>query len=184
VLDIVGLSLPEAMQRLVPALPATTREALVQSYKSAFSHLRATESSSLFPGAAEALHRLSARPGVTLGIATGKSRRGLRHMIDAFALHGLFATVQTADDHPSKPHPAMLLAALSETGCPSDRAVMIGDTTYDIDMARAAGVAAIGVSWGHHAPAALLASGAHSVIDGFDGLDAAVEAALSVRVPA
>jgi len=81
-----------------------------------------------------------------------------------------------ADDHPSKPHPAMLLAALEETGVAAPDAVMLGDTTFDIDMARAAGVAAVGVGWGYHPAGALEAAGAAQVIGHFDDLTAALDA--------
>ncbi|MBY0253381.1 MAG: HAD-IA family hydrolase [Methylobacterium organophilum] len=182
VLSIVGLSLPQAMERLVPDAPQAALAALVTAYKAAFGHLRAEDAAHLFPGAAEALARLSAREDVLLGIATGKSRRGLAHLLDAFGLTGTFATLQTADDHPSKPHPAMLLAALAEAAAVPARSVMVGDTTYDIDMARAAGMASIGVAWGYHDAAALRAAGASRVIDRFDALDRALDAALGASV--
>ena len=68
--------------------------------------------------------------------------------------------MQVADDHPSKPHPAMIRAALAETGVEAERAVMLGDTVFDIDMAAAAGVPSLGVAWGYHAGAALAEAGA------------------------
>lgn len=169
VLGIVGLSLPQAMARLAPDLDA---DALVAGYKSAFGTLRAETASPLYPGARAALERLAAR-GIVLGIATGKSRRGLDHVLAAHGLAGHFATTQVADDHPSKPHPAMVLAALAETGADPARAVMIGDTSFDMDMGRAAGVRTLGVSWGYHPRAAL--AGADAVIDGFDALEAALD---------
>src|SRR5690606_12728455 len=132
VLSIVGLSLPVAVERLVPHLPDGTRADIVAAYKASFGQLRARTLSPLFPGAAEALRALRARPEVMLGVATGKSRRGLSHILDAHGLNAHFVTTQVADDHPSKPHPSMLLAALAETGTEAARAVMIGDTTFDI----------------------------------------------------
>ena len=101
--------------------------------------------------------------GWLLGIATGKSDRGLAHILDRHGLTGLFVTLQTADRHPSKPYPAMALAALAEAGVAPAQAAMIGDTSYDMQMARAAGVRAIGVGWGYHPPAELIAAGAHVV---------------------
>jgi len=169
VLGIVGLSLPQAMARLAPDLDG---EALVAGYKAAFGALRAERDSPLYPGAREALERLAAR-GIPLGIATGKSRRGLDHVLAAHGLAPMFATTQVADDHPSKPHPSMILAALAETGADPAQAVMIGDTSFDIEMGRAAGVRTIGVSWGYHPRAAL--AGAEVVIDRFDALDAALD---------
>ena len=90
-----------------------------------------------------------------LGIATGKSRRGVAHLLDRHGWAGIFATIQTADDHPSKPHPAMLEKALAETGADRRDSVMVGDSTFDMAMARDAGIGAIGVSWGYHRPEAL-----------------------------
>lgn len=168
VLGIVGLSLPEAMARLAPEEDGA---ALVAAYKDSFGTLRAERDSPLYPGAREALHRLAAR-GVVLGIATGKSRRGLTHVLGAHGLAGLFATTQVADDHPSKPHPSMLLSALAETGIGAREAVMIGDTSFDMEMGRAAGMRRLGVSWGYHPVEALTA--AEVVIDGFAALDAAL----------
>lgn len=88
--------------------------------------------------------------GLSWGVATGNSRRGLNALLEAGGLHSYFLTTQTADEHPSKPHPSMLHQALLETGIEARRAVMIGDTSYDRDMARAAGMHTIGVTWGYH----------------------------------
>jgi phosphoglycolate phosphatase len=96
------------------------------------------------------LEKLAARDDLLLGVATGKSRRGLDKLLDGHELRGIFVTTQVADHHPSKPHPAMLQAALDETGMETAHAVMIGDTTFDMDMARAAGITGIGVEWGYH----------------------------------
>lgn len=172
-LSIVGLSLPVAMARLAPDLPEGRRERLVAGYKAAFTALRATELAPLYPGARVAVEALAARPGTVLGIATGKSRRGLDHVLDAHGLRGHFATAQVADDHPSKPDPSMLRAAVREAG--AARAVMVGDTTFDIDMARAAGLPGIGVAWGYHPPADLRAAGAELVLVDFAALPGAID---------
>ena len=82
----------------------------------------------------------------------------------------LFVTRQTADTHPSKPHPSMLLAALAETGVEAGQAVMIGDTTYDMEMGQAAGFITIGVTWGYHTSADLRDAGADVLIDDFAAL--------------
>ncbi len=151
---IIGLSLDVAMARLAPDLGPRDHDALVEAYKRSYMSLRAqagaAHSSPLFPGTREMLGDLAARDDLLLGVATGKSRRGLDKLIEGHGLHGLFVTSQVADYHPSKPHPAMLHAALDEAGVAAGDAVMVGDTTYDMDMARAAGIAAIGVSWGYH----------------------------------
>ncbi|SPH16529.1 Pyrophosphatase PpaX [Defluviimonas aquaemixtae] len=173
VLSIVGLSLPEAMARLVPDLPGQSHEDLVAAYKQSFGTLRAETLAPLYPGAADALSALGSQADVLLGVATGKSRRGLDHVLRAHALDRHFVTCQVADDHPSKPHPSMLLAACAETA--AGPGVMIGDTTYDIEMGRAAGFATIGVAWGYHRAEALAEAGAGQVIEAFDALLPALE---------
>ncbi|MBP7000218.1 HAD-IA family hydrolase [Amaricoccus sp.] len=179
VLAIVGLSLPEAMAALAPELDAAARGALVEGYRSSFLAARAAgggeSAAPLYPGARAALERLSADPATLLGVATGKARRGLDHVLHAHGLAGLFATAQTADGHPSKPHPSMLRAALAETGCAPEAAAMVGDTAFDIEMGRAAGLATIGVAWGYHPRARLEAAGADVVIEDFGALDAALD---------
>jgi phosphoglycolate phosphatase len=180
VLSIVGLSLETAMRTLCKQEPEEMAGPLADAYKAAFSELRQSQEhhEPLFPGALAVLDTLTERDDVILGIATGKSRRGVNAIMDLHSLHGRFATIQTADDHPSKPHPSMVLAALAETGVLPQRAVMIGDTTYDIEMARAAGTRAIGVSWGYHPGEALTAAGAEAVLGAFEEFEAALDAGL------
>lgn len=157
ILSVVGLSLDQAMALLAPEAPGPTRAALVAAYRDAFhaAGLRSGVHSPLYPGARAALDALAGQPGVVLGVATGKSRRGLDALIEMHDLGGLFATRQVADDHPSKPHPSMVLAAMAETGCGAQATAMIGDTSFDMQMAAAAGVPGIGVGWGYHAPETL-----------------------------
>ena len=155
VLSIVGLSLPVAMARLAPELPTSGQSKLVSAYKDAFAALRAQDLSPLYPGAMDVLAQLARQDDLVLGIATGKSRRGLNHLVAAHGWAEQFTTMQVADDHPSKPHPAMIHACLRETGIAPENTVMVGDTTYDMDMARAAGVHALGVGWGYHPAKAL-----------------------------
>ncbi|WP_372884350.1 HAD-IA family hydrolase [Shimia sp.] len=177
VLGIVGLSLDVAMARLAPDQPAGTHRQLEAAYKQAYMELRADKgsllSSPLYPGAAEMLARLDAVPEILLGLATGKSRRGLDKLLEGHDMQRLFVTQQVADFHPSKPHPSMLKAALDETGVAAERAVMIGDTSFDMEMARAAGLPAIGVSWGYHPTGAL--DLADVIIDEFDALPSALQ---------
>ena len=158
-LGIVGLSLDVAMERLAPEAQADTHAVMVRAYKDAYMSLRqktgAAQSSPLYPGARAALEALHAQDEVVLGIATGKSMRGLDKLLDGHGLRHLFVTRQVSDHHPSKPHPSMIETALSETGVAPENAVMIGDTSFDMEMARAAGVPGIGVSWGYHSPEAL-----------------------------
>ncbi len=173
-LSVVGLSLVEAFTALVgPDGPA---ERLVKAYKDAWTDLRHERGfkEELYPGAGETIAALRADPAILLGIATGKAKPGVARLIAARDWAGAFATIQTADGHPSKPNPSMIHAALRETGCTPAEAMMIGDTTFDMDMARAAGVRAIGVSWGYHEPAALRASGAERIVETFEALRAAI----------
>ena len=175
VLSIVGLSLDDAFRRLAGGADHPI-DSLAARYKEAFFTLRAAggEPSPLYPGAREAIDALRGRDDVILGLATGKSRRGVAAMLDQHALHGIFATVQTADTAPSKPDPAMVLAAMRETGVPAEDTVLIGDTVYDITMARAAGATGIGVAWGYHPVGDLHKAGAHTVLDTFEALDPAL----------
>lgn len=157
----VGLSLPQAMRQLLPDREPDLHNDLANAYKDVFRQAR-TEgrvSQPLFDGIADLLHAL-VDAGWTLGVATGMSDRGLTHCLVENGVAGLFHTLQTADRHPSKPDPAMLLQALFEAGAQPDDAVMIGDTVYDIQMAKDAGSRAIGVDWGYHPPAELAAAGA------------------------
>ena len=172
-LSIVGLSLLEAMKALVPDQEHAVHERLAAAYKQAFweHRSRGEHTESLFAGAHDLLARLRARGDVLLGIATGKSRRGVAHLIGTHGYEGWFATVQTADDHPSKPHPSMIVAALSETGLEPSAAIMIGDTSYDIAMARAAGAWAAGVAWGNHPAEELTKAGAHTISNDFNELE-------------
>lgn len=172
---VVGLSLPQAVARLA-GRPAPD---LVARYKEAYPALApshgSAEAAPLYPGARAALDALAAR-GLALGIATGKSRRGLGVVLATHGLEGLFETVQVADDHPSKPHPSMILAALGEAGVEREAAVMLGDTVFDMDMAAAAGVPAIGVAWGYHAADALREAGARAVLGTYEDLLPGLEA--------
>jgi phosphoglycolate phosphatase len=118
----------------------------------------------LYDGIVPMLDQLTA-DGWLLGIATGKSQRGLIRLLTAHGILDRFVTLQTADFHPSKPDPAMVHAALAETGCAAQSTVVIGDTSFDMAMARAAGAEALGVVWGYHDPAELSAHGARMVAD-------------------
>lgn len=169
-LSVVGLSLPEAFAALVGADGPI--EALAASYKAAWFALRGEPGyrEALYPGAADAVAALSARSGVALGLATGKSRKGVERLLEAQGWRSVFKTVQTADDHPSKPHPAMLRAALTEARVAASASVFVGDTSYDMEMAQAAGVPAIGVAWGYHEARALTAAGAATIARDFADL--------------
>ena len=171
-LAIVGLSLPDAFRRLAQYEkngidhPVSS---LVEQYRLAFAALRQSEQhlEPLYPGAREAIDALTARPDIVLGIATGKSQRGVRAVLGRHGLAGRFVTIQTSDDAPSKPHPGMVLAAMRETGVAAEDTVVVGDTVFDLEMARAAGARAIGVGWGYHPVSALRAAGADAMIAAF-----------------
>lgn len=166
VLGIVGLSLPLAMARLAPDVATDLHDDMVAAYKSAYQALRAKNgaaSSPLYPGIEAVIEQLAAEDETLLAVATGKSRRGLVSLLDNHGWQKTFVSHQVADNHPSKPHPSMLHATLAETGLSVDRAVMIGDTTFDMQMAASAGMAFIGVGWGYHAPSAL--TGARDVVE-------------------
>lgn len=167
VLGIVGLSLEAAMQRLWPGGDATCHAQMVQAYKDSYVALRVAKgaaSSPLYPGARAVLEQLAQQPNVLLGVATGKSRRGLDALFDSHDLRAFFVTTQVADHHPSKPHPSMVLQAMAETGVGPQDTVVVGDTSFDMDMAQAAGACAIGVSWGYH-PLQALGAANHLISD-------------------
>ncbi len=155
ILGIVGLSLEVAIPKLAPDLSRDLHHKMVDWYKESYVYLRAkagaAQSSPLYPNVRETLDRLQAQPETLLGVATGKSRRGLDKLLEGHDLTRMFVTEQVSDHHPSKPHPSMIHAALSETGVEAQNAVMVGDTVFDMHMATAANVAFIGVSWGYHA---------------------------------
>lgn len=164
---IVGLSLVEAIARLAPEAEPALHAAMAEDYKHQFRTMRmrgGLADEPLFDGIPEAIERL-ADDGWLLGVATGKSDRGLALILEHHGLADRFVTLQTADRHPSKPHPSMLELAMAEAGAASRDTVMIGDTSFDMAMADAAGVHAIGVAWGYHTAAELTAAGARHVCD-------------------
>ena len=163
---IVGLSLPFALRELAPDATDDERHAVVEAYKAGYRELRLSGAlrEPLYAGIAALIDELDAE-GRLLGVATGKSDRGLHACLDTHGIKHRFVSLQTADRHPSKPHPAMLEAALGDAGVAPADAVMIGDTSFDMEMAQAAGVRAIGVAWGYHEPRELLDAGASAVAE-------------------
>ncbi len=172
---VVGLPLVEGVARLLPQGEPRLHGEIAEAYKAAFhdNRLKGRHPEPLYPGVRAALDALEAG-GLLLGIATGKSRRGLLATLQHHGLLERFVTLQTSDLLPGKPHPDMVHHAMAEAG--SDRAgtVVIGDTTFDVLMARNAGVPCVGVSWGYHAPDELMASGAVRLVDAFGEVPAAV----------
>ncbi len=172
--SIVGLSLVEAMKSLLREEYDADPQALAQSYKESFQELVADKSSAepLYEGAHETLHGLGLEARILLGIATGKSQRGVSRLLKQNRLGRLFSTIQTADDAPSKPHPAMIQQAMAATGIEAYRTVMVGDTTYDMEMAVNAGVYPLGVAWGYHSVDKLTRAGAKYIAKDYRDLDA------------
>lgn len=171
-LSIVGLSLEIAIERLAEVEHRHLVPEMADAYRR--SKLAEREAGKgydpLYPGAREAIDLLHARDDVLLGVATGKAYRGVVHMVETHGLHERFVTIQTADRAPSKPHPGMIWQALEETGADPDKTVMIGDTSFDMEMARSAGVGALGVTWGYHPRDMLVSAGADTIIDDFADL--------------
>ena len=171
-LSVVGLSLRECFEVLGEGQAGFPVLSLAEGYKAAFGDLRLSgeHEEPLYPGAALAIEALSARPEVLLGMATGKSQKGARGVLERNGWLARFVTIQTAEDAPSKPHPEMVLAAMREAGVGPADTVMVGDTRYDIEMALAAGTAPLGVSWGYHPAGVLRDAGALAVLEDFSGL--------------
>ncbi|WP_447893518.1 HAD-IA family hydrolase [Vreelandella sp. GE22] len=172
--NIIGLGLPEAIATLCPGIRPAQAETLRQRYSHHFVHLNTTPMP-FFDGVEEGLERLRSTPGQRLAVATGKSRRGLDRIFEQTHSGGFFHASRTADETRSKPHPQMLNELLTELDVDVSRAVMVGDTEYDLEMARAIGMDRVGVTYGVHTPARLKASEpkwvAHSVDDLFNWLD-------------
>lgn len=161
---IVGLSLQEAVRQLLPDEEDPLVAAVTQSYRDGFFEMRrqGVVHEPLYDGLLGLIDRLES-DGWVLGVATGKSDRGLNHVLELHGLTNRFVTLQTADRHPSKPHPAMVDLAISEAGAAAETTAMIGDTTFDMEMGVNAGVRPIGVDWGYHDRKELLSAGALTV---------------------
>lgn len=163
---VIGLSLVEAMERLAPDRDAEAHRSLSETYKSCFFRARqeGRVAEPLFDGVLDLLNDLES-DGWLLAVATGKSDRGLRHCLDSHGIHARFISLQTADRHPSKPHPSMVLQAMADAGAEPASTFVVGDTAYDMGMARAARAAGLGAGWGYHSHEELMAGGAHLVAD-------------------
>jgi phosphoglycolate phosphatase len=163
---IIGLSLVEAIATLLPALDADRHIDLAEDYKHAFMDLRAAGrvEEPLFDGVIELLDRLE-HDGWLLAVATGKSDRGLKHCLDSHNIHARFVSLQTADRHPSKPHPSMVQQAIADAGASPETSIVVGDTSFDMAMAAAAGAAPIGAGWGYHEAEELIEAGAVAVAE-------------------
>jgi phosphoglycolate phosphatase len=176
-LSVIGLSLIEAFTKLADGDAQFPIASLAEHYREAFHAMRIPGApvEPLYPGAADAIRVLARREDVVLGIATGKSQRGVRLVLGHHGLLDHFITIKTADDAPSKPDPGMVLGAMREAGVAAADTIVVGDTVYDIAMARAAGASGLGVTWGYHPAAALSEAGALAVIDTFPTLVPALD---------
>jgi len=162
---VIGLPLQDALAALIPPESGLDPALLTARYKDAFfaARMRPDFEEPLFPGIVEALDALGSA-GYLLGIATGKGLRGLERTLGRHGVLERFATLQTSDSGPGKPNPDMLLRAMAEVGVEADACVMIGDTTFDVRMARAANAKAVGVAWGYHSVVELKTAGAHAIV--------------------
>lgn len=163
---IIGLSLSTAIKRLAPSATPLEIDALCDGYRQAHLQIRTSTSNDhepFFEGIAELIETLDSQEHRMMAIATGKARRGLLSLLERKKLKDKFVSLQTADDAPSKPHPAMLEQALDETGAEPDNSLMIGDSTFDILMAKNAGIQSIGVAWGYQPVEHLVEAGADDI---------------------
>lgn len=172
---VIGLPLLECATRLAPHETAARWERLTEGYKAAFfaQRQRPDHHEPLFDGVLAALDAIESA-GWLLGIATGKAKRGLLAVLERHGLHRRFVTLQCGDMGPGKPHPAMLERAMAETGAALADTVMIGDTTFDMLMARSARVHSVGVEWGYHPAGELRDAGAHALVSAFGQVPDAV----------
>jgi len=163
---VIGLSLTEAMAALVPDAPAEQHLELAEDYKRAFWELRAAGEveEPLFDGVLQLLDALE-EAGWLLAVATGKSDRGLRHCLESHGIHARFVSLQTADRHPSKPHPSMVSQAVADAGAAPETSIVVGDTIFDMAMAVNAGARGIGAGWGYHDAEELIEAGAVAVAE-------------------
>lgn len=177
---VIGLSLPVAMAHLLGTEVTPLAEKLAEEYRGHYraALVQAEGREGLFPGARETLDFLATWPDTLLGIATGKGLNGVHRLTQLHGIADKFVTLQTPDHNPSKPHPGMMLRAMAETGADKRDTVIIGDTTFDIEMGKSAGTKAIGVTWGHHDNDELIAAGADILVDSYAELPLAIKKVL------
>jgi phosphoglycolate phosphatase len=173
---IVGLSLSGAIAELLGEPDMAKADQMAETYKRHFFALRSAPDfhEPLFGGAREAVRQLACQDEILIGMVTGKSRRGVEAVLARHGLREAFAIVRTADDCPSKPHPAMVLECCAEIGIDPEATLVVGDTVFDMAMAVAAKAIPLGVGWGYHEPQELMEAGAHQVLDHFDELEGTV----------
>ena len=176
--DMIGLSITPAIKHIINnfnkirAVSDSEVEQIGDIYKNYFYQSRIAEKHPmpLYDGALKALAELQTKDEILLGIATGNSRRGVNAFLDKHNLNNVFFTTQCASECPSKPHPEMIVQAMRDAGVEAEHAIMIGDTSFDMQMAKAANVYAIGVNWGYHSQADMQQAGADIIVDNFEQL--------------
>jgi phosphoglycolate phosphatase len=170
-IGIIGLSIDNAIQKLVPIdIDHKKIDQIARGYEAHYRDMREKNfmTETLFEDAYQIIESLH-KQGHILGVATGKSMRGLKIALEKFQLSSFFSTLQTADHHPSKPHPSMILKALLETDQQAEKTFMIGDTIFDLEMAKNANVLPIGVTWGYHEKEELELY-THHIVDNYQNL--------------
>jgi len=175
--QIIGLGLPEAIAQLYPDASAKAQEALKLAYSQDFIAADESQKCALYDGVLPCFAALDAL-GVERAVATGKSRKGLNRMLDNFDWHDNFVATRCADETASKPHPLMLEELLLAQNKSPQQMIMVGDTTFDLEMAKNAGVRSVGVSYGAHRVEQLDAFSPLAVLDCLSDLPAIVEALL------
>jgi phosphoglycolate phosphatase len=173
--SISGITARDAMAILAPTAAPERVNTILESYRAHYRSNAGVAREPMFRGALEALDRLQADPSTILAVATGKGYNGAVTLLERHGIIGRFQSIQTPDHNRGKPDPQMIETALAKAGATRAQAVMIGDTVHDMRMAKAGGVAAIGVTWGYHERTELTAEGADVVIDSFDQLDGAID---------
>ncbi|MFQ5355715.1 MAG: HAD-IA family hydrolase [Mariprofundaceae bacterium] len=162
--EVIGFSLFAAICKLLPESEQKRAEYVCSVYRNLYVQNGNKGSEPLYPGVKTTLTNLIVR-GYSLGIVTGKSTKGLMRIFEQHAFEGMFSVWRSADQCPSKPHPAMVLECMQETDISPDRTVVVGDSCMDMEMASESGVAALGVSYGAQKAERLLATGANAVVD-------------------
>lgn len=173
--SISGITARDAMGILAPGAEGERLERILDSYRREYGARTGIGREPLFKGALETLERLRHHPDTMLAVATGKGFSGATALLTAHGIVGWFNSLETPTHNRGKPDPQMLETAMEKAGASRAEAVMVGDTVHDMRMAKAAGVAAIGVAWGYHEVVELREAGADIVVDDFAGLEAAID---------
>ena len=178
ILYAVGLPVDVALRRHAPDASDDQILNMLDIYRETYQHLVQQEDRGqvMFEGMREQIVELGQMDDTLLGIITMKSRRGLNRVVDAYDIRQYFQVLKSADDGPGKPAPDLMLDAMAETGVTAEQALMVGDTSFDIMMAKAAGARAVGVAWGYQTVDELEDSGADAIADTHEDLRAILSA--------